>query len=162
MSASVIGITPEIALHPEYHPEISPELKNTLKARDLSFKFSDRIQVNCCTGCFPKQLDDRDIVYINHHGEIEPFMRLRKKVLRPRREYEKSYARMRNYITGIINARGDNTDQVFRSLALEANVNFDQEIARGTPLRLNTVRKINRVLRQYDIHSPNSPNYQRQ
>jgi len=162
MSASVIGITPELALHPEIHPEISPELKNTLKARDLSFKFSDRIQLNCCTGCFPKQWDDRDIVYINRNGEIEPFMRLRKKVLRPRREYEKSYARMRNYITCIIKARGDNTDQVFRAIKKEAGVDFEREIARKTPLRLRTVRKINRVLREYDIHSPSSPNYQRQ
>lgn len=163
MSASVVGINPELSFKPTLHPEVSaeihPESTINAKARDLSFKFSDRIEVNCCFGCLPKRWEDRDIVYINHHGEIEPFLRLRKKVLRPRREHEKSYRRMRDYIVETLKARGENVPVSFGNIERDCGVDFHHSIEYGRPLQLSTVRKINRALRDHDIHSPHSPNY---
>lgn len=155
MTASVIGITPE--LHPELHPEIHPELSNHLdaKVRDISFKFSDHMDINCCYGCCkPREWTDRNVVYINHDGEIEPFLRLRKKVLYPRKEHEKSFRRMREYIQKKLQAQEQNVPFLLGQIERTAGVDFERSIAKHDRLTLHTVKKINNALKQYNLNSP--------
>ena len=163
MSASIVGITPEISLHPTLHPELHNDIRPDMSMRphgDLSFKFSDKINVNCFTNCCPRPWQDHDIVYINKRGEIEPFKRISKRVIRPRKEYEKSYRRMKAFIVQNLQSRNENVEETLKQIEKNADVNFDRSIQRGSILHLETVRRINRALKEYNIHSPHSPSFQ--
>jgi hypothetical protein len=51
----------------------APHIDTELKARDINFNFADSF--NCCRGCFCCRPSEKDVVYVNHYGEIEKFDR---------------------------------------------------------------------------------------
>lgn len=108
--------------------------------RDFIFSFKDSCNCRC------RKPSENDVVYINHHNQIEPFKRITKLVVNPQIEYEKSFTRIRNILLEIFEHNNMNPQVLLKIMEDATHISFQQEIDSHAKCTLGKIERINKAL----------------